>query len=313
MNRERIRAAVIGVGYLGTFHAEKYANLEGVELAGVVDADATRAAAVGRRLGTHHFTDYRELFGRVDCVSLAVPTPAHFPLAADLLEHDIDVLVEKPMTETAAQGRQLAALAAAHGRILQVGHLERFNPAIRSLAGILTRPRFIECHRLAPFVERGTEVDVILDLMIHDLDVILSVVDAPVERVEAVGVPVLSETVDIANARLRFASGAIANVTASRVARKRERKIRFFQADTYVSVDYGEKTVRICRRLPAVGGGLPTIDVAEHRFGDADPLFDEIEAFVRAVRVRERPLVDGTAAVRALEVAEQIRGALETA
>ena len=214
-------------------------------------------------------------------------------MAAALLEHGVDVLVEKPITTTLDEGRRLVALAAAHGRILQVGHLERFNPAIRSLAGILTEPRFIECHRLAPFTERGTDVDVILDLMIHDLDVILSVIRAPLERVEAVGVPVLSETADIANARLRFASGAIANVTASRVAMKRERKIRFFQADTYVAVDYGDRSIRIARRVPGVDGALPTIDASEQHFSDADPLFDEIEAFVHAVRTRTTPLVDG--------------------
>jgi predicted dehydrogenase len=312
MSDRAVRAAVVGVGYLGAFHAEKYAALESVRLVGVVDARAERAAEVAQRLGTRAFTDYRALLGRVDCASLAVPTPFHYPLAAGLLEHDVDVLVEKPMTSTAAEGEALVALAEARGRILQVGHLERFNPAIQSLAGIITRPRFIECHRLTPFVARGTEVDVILDLMIHDLDVILSVVDSGVERIEAVGVPVLSETVDIANARLRFANGAIANVTASRVAMKRERRIRFFQADAYVSVDYDDKRVRVCRRLPAEAGGLPTIDVEERGFAEADPLFDEIEAFVDAVRTRRRPLVDGATAVRALQVAERIRCCLET-
>ena len=304
---------MIGVGYLGTFHAEKYAGLDGVRLVGVVDVNPARAREVARRFHAAAWADYRELLGQVDCVSLAVPTPLHFGLAAALLEQGIDVLVEKPIAETAAQGKRLVALAAEHGRILQVGHLERFNPAIRSLDGILTRPRFIECHRLTSFVERGTDVDVILDLMIHDLDVILSFVDGPIERVEAVGVPVLSETVDIANARLRFAGGVIANITASRVALKRERKIRFFQADAYVSVDYGEKSVRICRRLPAADGGLASIDVSEHSFADADPLYDEIAAFVSAVRTRARPLVDGMTALRALEVAERIRSSLESA
>ncbi len=312
MSDKRLRVGVVGVGYLGAFHAEKYAALDSVRLVGVVDTRGERAAEVARRLNTRAFTDYRELLGKVDCASLAVPTPLHYPLAAALLERDVDVLVEKPITSSAAEGEALVALAEARGRILQVGHLERFNPAIRSLAGVITRPRFIECHRLAPFVERGTEVDVILDLMIHDLDVILSVVHSEVERVEAVGVPVLSETVDIANARLRFADGAIANVTASRVAMKRERKIRFFQADAYVSVDYGDKRVRVCRRLPAQAGDLPSIDVEEHGFADADPLFDEIEAFVDAVRTRRRPLVDGATAVRALQVAERIRSSLET-
>jgi predicted dehydrogenase len=312
MTSEPLRAAVIGVGYLGAFHAEKYASLEGVRLVGVVDADSARAAEIAGRFATRAFSDYRRLLGEVDCVSLAVPTAAHFDLARDLLGHSIDVLVEKPITESAAEGQHLVALAAKKGCVLQVGHLERFNPAIRSLSGIITRPRFIECHRLAPFVERGTDVDVILDLMIHDLDVILSVVDSPVERIEAVGVPVLSETVDIANVRLRFGNGAIANITASRVALKRERKIRFFQSDAYVSVDYGDRHLRVCRRLPADEGGLPSIDVSEQSFDGADPLFDEIEAFVRAVRTRERPLVDGATAVRALEVAERIRACLET-
>ena len=313
MRHKSIRAAVVGVGYLGALHAEKYAGLDAVELVGVVDSNATRAEEVGRRLRTGVFDDYRQLFGQVDCVSLAVPTPFHYPLASALLEHGIDVLVEKPIAATASQGRELVALAAERGRTLQVGHLERFNPAVRSLSGVVSEPRFVECHRLAPFVERGTDVDVVLDLMIHDLDVILSVIDARVERVEAVGVPVLSETVDIANARLRFANGAIANVTASRVALKRERKIRFFQADAYVSVDYGDNSIRICRRIAGEAGGLPTIDVVEQSFADADPLFDEIEAFVHAVHTRERPLVDGETALRALEAAELVRASLESA
>ena len=313
MPPDRVRAAVVGVGYLGAFHAEKYASLPNVELVGVVDADAARAAAIGAKVGAPAIASVEELFGRIDCASIAVPTNAHFAVASALLARGVDVLVEKPITATLDEGRALVDLAAQHGRILQVGHLERFNPAIRSLAGVLTRPRFIECHRLAPFTERGTEVDVILDLMIHDLDVILSVVSTPLERVEAVGVPVLSERVDIANARLRFGGGTIANVTASRVAMKRERKIRFFQADAYVSVDYGDRTIRLYRRLAASDGGLPSIDVSEQHFSDADPLFDEIEAFVDSVRSRATPLVDGVTAVRAMEVAERIRAALETA
>lgn len=307
-----IRAAVVGVGYLGAFHAEKYASLPNVDLVAVVDSDRARAELIGARVGAPAYDDIAALFGKVDCASIAVSTPAHFAVASALLEHGIDVLVEKPITATLEEGSRLVALAAERGRMLQVGHLERFNPAIRSLSGVLTKPRFIECHRLAPFTERGTEVDVILDLMIHDLDVILSVVDAPLERVEAVGVPVLSERADIANARLRFANGTIANVTASRVAMKRERKIRFFQADTYVAVDYGDRSIRIYRRLPAVDGGLASIDVSEQTFSDADPLFDEIESFVASVRTRATPLVDGVTAVRAMEVAWRIRDALES-
>jgi predicted dehydrogenase len=306
-----LRAGVVGVGHLGAFHAEKYATLSGVELVAVVDVDHERVRAVAGRCRTRASTDYRTLFDRVDCVSLAVPTALHFQLTREFLGHDVDVLVEKPLTTTVAEGQELVQLADHRGRILQVGHLERFNPAIRALATLITRPRFIECHRLAPFVERGTDVDVILDLMIHDLDVILSWVQADVQSVEAVGVPVLSESTDIANARLRFTNGCIANITASRVALKRERKIRLFQADTYVSVDYSEKHVRVCRRLAGDGG--PTLSVEEHALGEGDALFDEIEHFVQAVRTRQRPLVDGRAALRALEVAELIRGKLETA
>jgi predicted dehydrogenase len=306
-----LRAAVVGVGYLGAFHAEKYASMSDVDLRAVVDADADRAKTVAARFSTEVLTDYRDLYGAVDCVSLAVPSPLHFALARDFLTHGVDVLVEKPLATSVTEGRALVECADRYGRILQVGHLERFNPAIRALAGVVTQPRFIECHRLAPFTERGTDVDVILDLMIHDLDVILSLVQAEVQSVEAVGVPVLSERADIANARLRFTNGCIANITASRVALKRERKIRIFQADTYVSVDYGEKHVRVCRRV--VADGLPSISVEEHALGEGDALFDEIEHFVHAVRTRECPLVDGRTALRALEVAENIRESMETA
>lgn len=306
----RLRAAVVGVGYLGKFHAQKYAGLDDVELVAVVDSDADRAAAIANENHTRAETSLAALYGKVDCVSLAVPTPLHLDIASDLLAHGIDVLVEKPMTETVPDGLRLVELAERNGRILQVGHLERFNPAIRALTGMITRPRFIECHRLAPFVDRGTDVDVILDLMIHDLDVILSLVNADLQSVEAVGVPVLTESVDIANARLRFANGCIANVTASRVAMKRERKIRLFQADTYVSVDYGEKQVRVARKQPV--DGVPTITVEELSLEVGDALHDEIEHFVHAVRTRQKPLVDGRTALRALEVAEQIRRNLET-
>ncbi len=308
---KRLRAAVIGVGYLGRFHAQKYASLDDVELVAVVDSDSARATEVAAQAGTRGLADFHELLGRIDCVSLAVPTPLHYQIASELLEAGIDVLVEKPMTQSVEDGRALVEQADRHGRILQVGHLERFNPAIRALTNMIQQPRFIECHRLAPFVDRGTDVDVILDLMIHDLDVILSLVGAEVQSVEAVGVPVLTGNIDIANARIRFANRCIANVTASRVATKRERKIRLFQSDMYVSVDYGEKHVRVARRQTV--DGLPTITAEELSLGDGDALFDEIEHFVHAVRTRERPLVDGRTALRALELADQIHRNMETA
>lgn len=307
-----VRAAVVGVGYLGAFHADKYASLPDVDLVAVVDADLTRAAEVAAKCGTQAWSDIEALAGKVDCVSLAVPTSLHHWLARRLLELGIDVLVEKPMTETVAEGRELVELADRGGRILQVGHLERFNPAIRALGEVVTRPRFIECHRLAPFVERGTDVDVILDLMIHDLDIILSLVRGEVVAVEAVGVPVLSENVDIANARLRFDTGCIANVTASRVTLKRERKLRLFQSDAYVAVDYSTKHVLVAHRRTDADGHH-TIEVDERDLEAGDALFAEIEHFVDSVRTRQAPLVDGRAALRALELAHRVRASLESA
>jgi predicted dehydrogenase len=297
---------------LGRFHAQKYAALPGVTLVAVVDTNADRAAEIALESQTTALTDYHTLFGQVDCVSIAVPTQFHHTVARDFLSQDIDVLVEKPLTATAAEGHELVTLAERHQRILQVGHLERFNPALRSLTGILTAPRFIECHRVAPFVERGTDVDVVRDLMIHDLDVILSLVRSPVTSIEAFGVPVLTSEPDIANARLRFASGCIANVTASRVALKRERKMRVFQPDTYLVVDYGEHRIRICRREPgAQPGALPNLTFEEREVGGEDALEEEIRAFLHAVRNRSQPVVSGQDGLQALEIAERIVGCLE--
>lgn len=311
-NGNRLRVGVVGVGHLGRFHAQKYTVQSEAALVGVVDTDEARAVAVAAECQTAAFTDYRALFDRVDCVSIAVPTQLHYPITRDFLTHGIDVLVEKPLTATAAEGRELVDLASRGGRIFQVGHLERFNPALRSLRKLLTSPRFIECHRVAPFVERGTDVDVIRDLMIHDLDVILSLVHAPVVSVEAFGVPVLTAEPDIANARLRFASGCIVDVTASRVALKRERKMRIFQPDTYIVIDYGEHRIRICRREPdPQAGGLPHLTFEERDVSGEDALEEEIRSFLRAVRERSEPVVSGRDGLQALEVAEQIIGCLE--
>jgi predicted dehydrogenase len=301
----------VGVGYLGRFHAEKYAAHPGADLVAVVDVNGERARAIGRELGVEALTDHRGLAGRVDCASIAVPTNRHFAVARDLLAAGVDVLVEKPVTTTVEEAKALVELAVRSGRVLQVGHLERFNPAVLALEGLVTQPRFIECHRLAPFTERGTDVDVVLDLMIHDLDVILSMVQSPLRSVEAVGVPVLTSSVDIANARLRFANGCIANVTASRVSLKRERKLRIFQADAYLAVDYGERRVRICRREPDPDGQTALV-LEEREVPEGDALELEIDAFLRAVRDREPPAVSGWDGLRALEVAHVIRESLET-
>ena len=306
---ERLRAAVVGVGYLGKFHAEKYAASSKADLVAVVDVDEKRASEIGNPLNADVLTEYSKLAGRVQCASVAVPTRYHFEVAAALIEMGIDVLVEKPLTADIAEARALVDAAQARGVVLQVGHLERFNPAIRRLEGVIRDPKFVECHRLAPFVERGTDVDVVLDLMIHDIDVIASLVRAPVERVEAVGVPVLTDKPDIANARIKFANGCIANVTSSRVSIKRERKIRFFQPDAYISIDYDQRRAQIFYK-PAPGAGWLDIRGENIEIKDGDALADEIDSFLDCGQSRSIPLVGGAEGLRALEIASLISSQL---
>jgi predicted dehydrogenase len=307
----KLRAAVVGVGYLGRFHALKYAAHPDVDLVAVVDVDADRCRAVATEVGTEPLLDHRALVGRVDCVSVAVNTQHHHAVARDLLHAGIDVLVEKPLTTTVADGQDLLEMAVRRQRVLQVGHLERFNPAFRTIEGMVTQPRFIECQRLAPFTERGTDVDVVLDVMIHDIDLLLSLVPSPLRAVEAVGVPVLTTSVDIANARLRFANGCIANVTASRVSLKRERKFRIFQGNAYFSIDFDQRQVRVCRR-EADGDGRASLSVEQLEVPEGDALANEIGAFVQAVRAHETPPVTGWDGLRALEVAHVVRESVET-
>ena len=309
MLADSITAAVIGVGYLGKFHAEKYAAAEKVKLIAVVDIDEKRANEVGGSVGAPALTDYRALFGQVQCVSIAVPTRFHYRVARDFIEAGADVLVEKPLTADIAEARALVEAAKARNVVLQVGHLERFNPAIRRLEGIIREPKFVECHRLAPFVERGTDVDVVLDLMIHDIDIIASLVRSPVQRVEAVGVPVLTDKPDIANARINFANGCIANVTSSRVSLKRERKIRFFQPDAYISIDYDQRRAQIYHK-PAPGAGWLDIRAENIEIKDGDALADEIDSFLDCVRERTLPVVGGADGLRALEIASMISSQL---
>jgi predicted dehydrogenase len=304
-----ITTGVVGVGYLGKFHAEKYASSSRAKLIGIVDIDESRVNEIGTALGAPGFTDYRSLFGRVACVSIAVPTRLHYQVARDFIDAGIDVLVEKPLTANIAEARELVAAAERRNVLLQVGHLERFNPAIRRLEGVIKEPKFVECHRLAPFVERGTDVDVVLDLMIHDIDVIASLVRAPTERVEAVGVPVLTERPDIANARIKFANGCIANITASRVSLKRERKIRFFQPDAYISIDYDQRRAQIFHK-PAPGAGWLDIRTETVEIKEGDALADEIDSFLECVRSRQHPLVGGAEGLRALEIASMISAQL---
>lgn len=307
-----MRAAVIGVGYLGRFHAQKYRDLAGVELVAVVDADAARATEVAAEVGCRPLSDYRQLFGQVDLVSIAVPTRYHFEVARACLDNGVHVLLEKPITQTVAEADELISVAAARNLVLQVGHLERFNPAVKALQGVIRNPQFIESHRLAPFKPRGTDVNVVLDLMIHDIDILLSLVRHPIATVNSVGVPVLSGEVDIANARLQFANGCVANVTASRVSRETMRKIRIFQQDAYITIDYQNRSIAVYRREPGASQipGLPDIAAEERSFAQGDPLRDEIEAFAAAVRDGTVPLVTGEDGKRALEIAMQISSRL---
>lgn len=307
-----LRAAVVGAGRLGTLHAAKYAALPGVKLAWAVDLDAARAEQVARSTGAGMLTDYRHLLGKVDLVSVATPTVTHLEIAEALLAGGVDVLVEKPMTATVEQARKLAALARGSDRILQVGHLERFNPAVMRSRPFIKDPKFIECHRLAPFTERGTDVDVVFDLMVHDLDVILSITGTDLAAVEAVGVAVLTERIDIANARLRFDNGMIANLVTSRVSQKRERKIRFFQPDAYISLDYEARTVQIYRRNPALPGQLyPTISAERIDLAEGDALADQIGAFVDCVRSRSMPQVGVMDGLRVVELCELISSSIK--
>lgn len=305
----RLRTAVIGVGYLGKFHAAKYADLAQSELVAVVDNNADTAAQIAAQYNTRAVTDYRELFGSVDAVSIVVPTEQHHCIAKECLANGLDVLVEKPMTVTLEEADDLIDCAQNNNRILQVGHLERFNAAIMSLENVLTTPMFIETHRLAPFKDRGTDVDVILDIMIHDIDIILNIVNAPVTAIHAVGVPVVSpEKNDIANVRLEFATGCVANVTASRISLKEMRKTRIFQPDAYISIDFATQQAEVFKRMDGAEmiDGMPQIMYEEITIDQNDALLCEISSFLDAVEKRCKPAVPGEAGRNALKVALEI-------
>ncbi|HEX6828629.1 MAG TPA: Gfo/Idh/MocA family oxidoreductase [Burkholderiales bacterium] len=305
LNDRRLRAAVVGVGYLGRFHAQKYAALPDVELVGVVDASRERAAEVAAECGTRACTDLGALLPGVDVVSIVVPTERHYEVARACLEAGAHILLEKPVTQTVAEAEELIVLAAQRGLVFQVGHLERFNPAMLAAQPLLTEPLFIESHRLAPFKPRGTDVDVVLDLMIHDIDIILSMVHSDIADIRSTGFPVLTDEVDIAHARIEFVNGCVANVTASRVSQSAMRKIRVFQPESYLSIDYHTRKVAVVRRL-GMDGGQPRLAMEEREFPQADALLEEVRAFLDAVRRRAAPPVTGEDGRRALEVALRI-------
>jgi predicted dehydrogenase len=314
---ERPAVGVIGVGHLGAIHAAKYAARDDVELVAVYDLDAARSADVALRHHVRAATDLDELLRRVDAVSIAVPVDQHEAVGMRALAARKHVLMEKPLAGSLKAGERLATAARTGGVVLQVGHVERFNPVMRELRHLVSAPRFVECHRLAPFAGRGADTDVVFDVMIHDLDLLAYLVDDEVVAIDAVGVPILSANVDLANVRLRFARGCVANITASRVSLKRERKLRVFQPDTYVSMDFDAHSALIARREPGtkLEPGKPldmsAIRVETREFAGEDPLAAEIDAFVSAVAGGADTGVSAEDGLEALRLATRIRAALE--
>jgi predicted dehydrogenase len=300
-----LRIAVIGVGHLGRHHARILSSLPGVQLVAVVDTNRGRAEEIARTVNTQALFDASDLTGNVDAVTIAVPTEAHRDIAIPFLEAGIPVLVEKPMARSLREADELIAAAKKAKVALAVGHTERFNPAVEAARPLLVDPRFIEVHRLGTFPDRSLDVDVVFDLMIHDLDVVLSLVKADVESIEAVGVPVLTGRVDIANVRLRFANGCIANLTASRISRDRVRKIRFFQPAAYLSIDYALQKIELWRLVKGAGP-MPSIEGGDVPVANEEPLKRELADFVEAIVSRRAPLVDGDQGRRALDLAARI-------
>jgi len=297
---DKLKVAVIGVGHLGKHHARIYHSLPDVELVGIVDLDASLAQKIAQKGACQPYTDFREVLAKVDAVSLVTPTPTHFEMARVILQAGKHLLIEKPITETAEQATELIRAASNKDLVLQVGHIERFNPAIRALEPILENPRFIECHRLAPYQPRGTDVGVVLDLMIHDIDIILHLVRSPIQQIQAVGVDVLTPYEDIANVRLAFENGCVANVSVSRISYKEMRKIRIFQPDCYISLDYKKQDGVLYRR---VNGKIVHEAIPLEK---EEPLMLELKSFVECAREKKDPLVSGEHGKRALDVGMEI-------
>lgn len=305
-----MRVGVVGVGSLGRHHARIYAELPDVSLVGVADINRDRADAVASEFGTAACYRHHDLLDRVDAVSVAVPTDSHLAVARDFLERGIPTLIEKPMAASLHEADEIVALAERTGAVVQVGHTERFNPAVDAARALITSPRFIEIHRLGVFAPRSLDIDVVFDLMIHDLDVILALVNAEVASIDAVGVPVLTSRIDIANARLRFDSGCIVNITASRISKDRVRKVRVFQPDMYISIDYSAQEVEVYR-LVRGAGPMPTITAGKLDVPRAEPLKRELEDFLAAAAERRRPRVPPRDGRRALELATRIADCIE--
>jgi len=323
---DRLKVAVIGVGHLGRVHASLYASMPEVELIGVVDTDPAQAERVARELNVPAYTTHQPLLRLVQAVSIAVPTRHHFAVASHFLANGVPVLLEKPMTTTLQEAQQLVALSREHAAALQIGHVERFNPAVIAIRKHLDHPRYIEADRIGPFSFRSTDIGVVLDLMIHDLDIVLDLVESDVESIVAIGFPVLSANEDIANARLTFQNGCVANLTASRVSPKVMRKIRLFQRDAYISLDYEARKAQVYRKAPGLAAGIPIpapvdpatadqlkkslfekfLTVTDVHIDEQEPLRMELASFVQCVREHTEPLVSGEKGMRAIAVAVRI-------
>lgn len=304
---KKIRTAVIGVGYLGKFHAQKYAQLDSSELVAVCDANLEIAQSIAAEHDVPAFTDYHELIGKVDAVSIVVPTQKHFEVAKVFLENNIHVLLEKPITSTVEEAQQLVDISSKNKLVFQIGHLERFNPAVLALEDELNQPLFIESNRIAPFNPRGADVNVVLDLMIHDIDIILDFANSPVKHIDADGVAVISKGIDIANARITFENGCVANVTASRVSMKSERIMRIFQHDAYISIDFQNKKLAIHQKGEGeMYPGISEIVSKEQNVEQGDALLSEIKAFLNSISSNSPPVVSGQAGLLALQTAIKI-------
>ncbi len=328
---DKLKVAAVGVGHLGKEHARVYAELPGVELVGVVDVLEKQAEKIARQYNTRHFTRYQDVIGQVDAVSIAVPTKSHYAIAKDFLQNGVHVIIEKPMTGTIPEAKELIGISKAKGLVLQAGYIERFNPTITAIKKLAIKPRFIECHRLSPFTFRSADIGVVLDLMVHDIDIILNMTGSTVKKIDAVGVSVISDKEDIANVRIQFQNGCVANVTASRVSLTPMRKMRMFSEDSYISIDYQKKDALIYKKSPKLT--LKALNIAEmdvstiadlksYVFGDLlkierikmddyEPLKKELESFVNCIVEHKEPIVSGEDGLKAIEVAYDILREIE--
>lgn len=306
-SKKKLRVGVIGTGYLGKFHAEKYARMDDVDLVGIADINKSQAEKIAKQYSVRAYTNHKDILNKVDAVSIVVPTPAHFKVSRDFLKHNVDVLIEKPITTTIEEADELIGFAESKGLIIQVGHLERFNPAVIALRDYVKKPMFIESHRLSTYKERATDVSVVLDLMIHDIDIISNFVRSKIKSIHAAGIPVISGHVDIANARLEFENGCVANVTASRISTRDKRKIRLFQKDAYISVDFANHEITIVKQSEKDESSIiPGMGINQLCFTKTDALDDELKSFVKAVKTRKSPEVTGQVGRSALKIALSI-------